>query len=216
MKKIVLIASLVAVSTAASYSQGLVSINQTLNKVSTNTTASVTGAVDGNGKYAFELLFVNGNTTIASTANQLNGNAGNVAIWTDTGVSGANGFGLNRGKLVSGTSVSVASWTAPGPTLDNGSSFIIVGWSTADYGSTWAGMIAQLQTGLAAGGYFGTTAVSIGFAGGGASSLPAYNEWASVASGNLILQQVVATPEPGTIALAGLGGLSLLALRRKK
>jgi len=216
MKKIITIAALVALGTAASYSQGLISISLTTAKISTNTTANVTGVVDGNGAFAFELLYANVGMSASATNISL---PSNLALWTDSTVGGVNGFGLNRGKLTAGGSVSASGWVAPGVSYDNARNFIIVGWSTT-LGSTWANVVNLINgaglDSVAGVNFFGTTTLSTGFAGGGSVPLPAVNEWANVASGTLVLQQVVPTPEPGTIALAGLGGLSLLALRRKK
>jgi len=212
MKKILTIAAVVALGTVASYSQGLVSISQPTAKISTNTALNVTGLVDGSGQFNFELLYAN--VGIAASATNILV-AGNLALWTDSTVSGVNGFGLNRGKLTAGGSVAAAGWTAPGVTYDNARAFIIVGWS-ASYG-TWANVVSAIDgSGLTAGGFFGTTALGTGFAGGGSVPLVAVNEWANVPGGTLVLNQVVAAPEPGTLALSALGGASLLLFRRKK
>jgi len=222
MKKTLIVAAVAAIAALSSQAQGLVSINQTLQVIKTNTTTSVSGFVDGSGAYNFVLLY-SADTALASTANQLLGNAGNVSLWTDSGVTGVNGFGISRGKLTSGTSVAATGWTVPGASYDNLRSVIIVGWSAA-YGASWSAISAAVASGnLAAGGYFGVTAVGTSYAGGGTGSLPAVSAWSANAipgatpmGNSLILQQVAAVPEPGTLVLAGLGGLSLLAFRRKK
>lgn len=223
MKKILLITSVIALAAVTGYSQGLVSINLGGGAlVSTNSASNVSGKAYGSGATGFYYeLLVSSNTGQSATANQLNGSASNLALWTDSGVSGTSGAtGLNAGKITSGTSVAAAGTTAPGATYDNEFSYIIVGWS-GNYGTTWSQVSALLAQGLAAGGYFGTTAVSFNVAGGGNAGLPAVNLWGNQTgttgygtSQGLVLAQV--TPEPGTIALAGLGIASLFALRRKK
>ena len=212
MKKILTISALVALGTVATYAQGLVSIGQPTQVVSTN--GATIGRVTGASGYAFELLYST-DLTLTSAANAINGPGGTLALWTDSGVSGINGIGLNAGKITAAGSAAATGWTAPGLSYDNQRSVIVVGWSTALYGSTWAGLVSQLQAGLAPGGYFGVTTVAQMAAGGGAGSLPAINAW-SVLPNAFSLNLVTPVPEPATIALAGLGGLALLALRRKK
>jgi len=214
MKKILALTALVAMGAIATYAQGLVSIAQSTAIVSTN--GPTIGQITGTGAYAFELLYST-DLTLTSAANAINGSPSTLALWTDSTVTGINGTGLNHGKITASASAAATGWTAPGLTYDNQRSVIVVGWSTAQYGSTWAGLVSQLTQagGLAAGGYFGVTTVGQMAAGGGSGSLPAVNAW-SVLPTAFTLNQVTATPEPATIALAGLGGLSLLALRRKK
>ncbi len=223
MKKITVIAALALISSIPSFGQGLVSIGLTSGTlVTTNSSQNVSGKAFGSGATGFYYeLLVSSNTGQSSTANQLNGSASNLALWTDSTVAGTSGAtGLNAGKITSGTSVSATGTVAPGSSYDNSFSYIIVGWS-GNYGTTWAQVSSLLASGLAAGGYFGTTPVSLNYAGGGNSSLPAVNLWGNQTgtsgygtSQGLVLAQV--TPEPGTIALAGLGIASLLAIRRKK
>ena len=221
MKKILTIAAVVALGTVASYSQGLVSISLTGGAlVSTNTTGNVSGKANGGGNFLYELL-ISSNLNLPATNNQIQ-NAANLAVWSDSGVSGTTGAALNAGKITAVGSASATGWTAPGVSYDDPMSYIIVGWSS-NLGANWAS-VASLITGggltPGANSFFGTTAIALNFAGGGTVPLPAVNLWANPtgtlgygAPGALVLTQV---PEPSIIALAGLGGLSLLLFRRRK
>jgi hypothetical protein len=225
MKKILTIAAVVALGTVVSYSQGLISINSAVSQVSTNTTAGVSGKATGAGNpFLFEVLY-SSDTTLTGSANNIlgaiNGGSNNIALWTDSTVSGNNGTGLGGGKIVSGSSVAATGWTVPGVVYDNARAVIVVGWS-ASYGANWTTVASLIQgAGLSAGGFFGTSAVGLSYAGGGSSGLPAVNVFAGGGAGGIIpntflLNQVTIIPEPTTMALAGLGGLSLLLFRRRK
>jgi len=213
MKKIFTIGALVAVGAMASHAQGLITISQTSAVIKTNTTANVTGNVSGTSAYTFEALY-SSNLSLNSTNNQVL-NPANLSLWTDTGVSGVNGTGLNAGKLTSAASAAATGWTVPGAVYDNQRSVIIVGFSST-YG-TWANVVAAINgSGLTPGGFFGATSIGLSFAGGGAGSLPAQNLWAGITPTSLVLQQVVPTPEPTTMALAALGSAAMLLIRRRK
>jgi hypothetical protein len=222
MKKTLAITALAVITATVSYAQGLVSISLTGgNLVTTNSALGVSGKTTGVNAFYYELL--DSTAILGSTANQIYGSASNFALWTDSTVSGVNGTGISAGKVTSGSSVAALNWAVGQASyaLSTPDSYIIVGWS-ANYGTTWSAVANQIEQGtLAAGGYFGVTAVGVSAAGGGTSSLPAANLWnnsTGVAgqglSAGLILTQVV--PEPCTMALLGLGGLSLLVIRRRK
>ncbi len=137
MKKIIIIAGVAALAAVSSQAQGLVSIiNGTAGNIKTNTAGNVSGNVSGANQYFFELL-ISANTSLASTANQIYGNAGNFGLWSDSGVTGVNGTGINAGKISASASTTATGWTAPGLAYDNLFSVLIVGWS-ANFGSTWA------------------------------------------------------------------------------
>ena len=225
MKKVLTLVTAVGLSTVVSYSQGLVSIYANTVQAYTNN-LGVLGKASGtvpNGYY-FDLLYSANLGISASATNLLN--SANLSLWTDSGVSGTAGAGLSAGKITSGTSVAASGWTLPGATYDNERAYIIVGWS-GGYGTTWASISNTIATtGLANGGWFGTTILAYNYAGGGASSLPAVNMWGNQTStsgfgltggaNQIVLNQISAVPEPSTFALAALGGASLLLFRRRQ
>jgi hypothetical protein len=142
-------------------------------------------------------------------------------LWMDSGVSGVSGATLTgSSKIVSGSSVAAIGWAEPGPSYDNPMAVMVVGWS-AIYGSTWSAVSSLLTgAGLSSDGYFGVTAVGVNTAGGGTATLPAVNQWINGGgyAGYQPLGVLILTPgpEPSTMVLAGLGGLSLWLLRRRK
>lgn len=94
--------------------------------------------------------------------------------------------------------------------------FEIVGWSSS-LGTTWSSIQSQLNNNWSAGGFFGTSTV-----GQATSGVPPLGTPASLfgtGTGQVApftMYTVTPVPEPTTLALAGLGGLSLLLLRRRK
>ena len=141
---------------------------------------------------------------------------GQLSTWSDSGLRATNSNSAGRLTPVAGSTQVTVPW-ASGTTQ----SVMMVGWS-ANMGATYAAAIAYVTAnssstaaffGVSATGYiapnsanpgnavFGTSATSFG--------LP-------ILSVNTPLNLVVTVPEPGTMALAGLGGLAMLSLRRKK
>jgi len=96
---------------------------------------------------------------------------------------------------------------------------MLVGWSSA-LGSTWASVSALLAENFAGQSnqnlFFGSTPIGTitPFSTAGAGDPTLFP--ATYANSTLTLYSAVPSPEPTTLALAGLGGLSALFLRRRK
>jgi len=217
-------------STALGYSQGTI-IMQNVNAsyfISTNTAAFGSGLSGISGPTAnvantflYALLIQPYNASLTTNY------AGSSAGWTFA----EGGTNVQTGAVkapggASGTGIGI--WGAPtGATYDTGTreNFILVGWSS-NLGLTWAGVQGQLNTGSwATNGFFGVSALGNTYAGGGPASLPAVTIWGTGAGpgaqglpGGFNLYAVTSgtIPEPTTMALVGLGGLSLLLFRRRK
>jgi hypothetical protein len=202
---------------ASSFGQGYVTVtgNQQSSTNTTLLTSAYTGGVQAGGtsgllapaasagNFKLELL-----TATSFTSTALFGNS-TLGGWLDTGIAGGgNSF---AGRLTAGSGLQALN-----AAIGNSQSWLIVSWS-ANLG-TWANVQSILTSGVStADGFIGWSLVGTGAA-AGAPPTPAF---AITGTGNAIptgwsLLAVTSAPEPGTIALAGLGGLSLLALRRKK
>jgi len=240
MKKLVITSACVLALASGAFAQGKVSwaaISASFVTVQTNATTfsslvgggstGIQGGTQGGtsvtpGAYLFELLY-NG-TSVPSTGGAVVATPSSLAAlngWSDAGLTAGNG--TTAGRLIvtgtTGTSVSVP-W-AIGTTQN----VMLVGWS-ANLGSTWATALATLNSSSALAavtgiGYFGMSTTGFIAAGGadpGAVLFGSGDSGLGTPIKSLLTQLNVVTPvpEPATIALAGLGGLALLALRRKK
>ena len=229
MKKLLTIAALIA-GTALGFSQGIIVMQNTSAGFAVSTNSAIWGSgqsgvsvatVSTANLYYYALLAQTYTGTL--TTNDATLGTWTLAEYATNAVTG----GMKAPGGSSGTGVS--PWTAPtdaGYTSGSREYYMIVGWS-ANLGSTWAAVQAQLDSntwtpssGL---GYFGVSALANTYAGGGPSSLPAVSVWGAgagtgsstgIPSGFQLYQ--VPVPEPTTMALAGLGGLSLLLFRRRK
>ncbi|MGA3284794.1 MAG: PEP-CTERM sorting domain-containing protein [Verrucomicrobiota bacterium] len=232
MKKLVLTAIALVAGATLGYSQGNIILVNSVSTfyISTNGTSIGLGtgvAYGPSTSYYYEVL--DSTVVVASTGNQLLFNLANQALWQDSGVSGDSNNSLKKGGIAdSPNPVSAAHWGAPtgndyttGPT----DYYIVVGWS-ANLGTTWAIAEANLNNNswqsLSTTPWFGTSAVAYQEAGGGTDALPAVSVWGSPAQSGLAGAglttgfQLLPVPEPSTMVLAGLGGLSLLLFRRRK
>jgi hypothetical protein len=171
-------------------------------------------AVAANG-YHWELLYLPGSaqSSTPTTLAALNG-------WADAGL-GASQTAAGSGRIqpVGPTTAAAVPWGA-GIT----DSIVLAGWSS-NLGSSWSQVIATLNSPAALGGvvgnaYFGLSIagyISPGsadpgaqFIGGGA------NAFGTPIQSTLTPLYLIPIPEPTSLALAGLGGLSLLLFRRQR
>jgi hypothetical protein len=217
MKKLIL--SIVTVGLAmGACAQGLVSLSDSSQQVSTNMVS--VGGTQGSmlqpaGTYYFELLFVpntgQGLPTFGTAT---------LGAWTDSTMSGTNqGNGIPTAAYIghiigqnAAAGEAVTGWLSGASAY-----YVVLGW-TANEGS-WAtvqnvleGNASWLTTGTA-GGLFGYSMV--GYAVGGTSPAPAtilFGTATGLINAGWDLNPV---PEPSVLALAGLGGLSLLLMRRR-
>lgn len=223
MKKILLIGGFVIASLGMANAQGTVKFYNTTSAfyVSTNGTAAngtTTGVIATStaapSGYYFALL-VNTGSPVSATPT-----SSGWALATSDGTTPITGNNYLLAGALSGTggaNGTAVSGVAPGASAY----FEVVGWS-ASLGTSWSQVAAEYQTGnWIAKGYFGfSTDASIATGGVGSpasSAATLFNTTGGIPTGFLLNGVAPAvTPEPGTIALAGLGIASLLALRRKK
>lgn len=243
MKKLVLTSIAALVGATLVHAQGTVTLQQlTTGLVWTNSSTGSGQITQPGGSYFYEVLDMTSASWTGLSANQqaaatnLLANPSDVSLWTDSGVSGSDpniGTGAKSG-ISGGVSTVASNWGAPqGATYSSGSIdyYVIVGWSSSE-GSSWSTVSAELSGNtLVVGGFFGETYVAFNYAGGGTSGLGAPTLFGSSPNGttglagsgglgtgpdSLTLNQVTVTPEPGTLALAAVGGISMLLLRRRK
>jgi len=197
MKKLAAIICLSALTTGA-FAQGLVTFNNgPTSQISTGSAGNTAAIAAGNaGGYLFALL------TSASAS-------GPFAI-TTPGVYATNTAGA--GRLAGGT-VGVPGWAAQASM-----SYEVAGWSVnlgTTFNPAWL-----TGTGFGANGFFGVSAVATGTAGGGSPvPAPAWNIFGGSGITGFNLSPVTGgapTPEPTSMALAGLCAAALLIFRRRK
>jgi len=216
--------------------QGTISIQIGAGTVVTNT-GTASGPTKGQ-TYDYELLDMtqtayNGLSGAQKTGvYALGANQTDISLWTDAGISGVNTGGLTAGGINgqgAAGGVAAANWSAPtsaDQTTAGIDYYTVVGWS-ATLG-TWSTISSELLAGTLTTGanqFFGQTLTAYNYSGGGPNSLPAVNAFSTSGAtglagsgmssipGSLVLAPI---PEPATLALAGLGGLSMLFLRRRK
>jgi hypothetical protein len=186
--------------------------------LSPNIAQTVGGTSTAANSYYYELLY-----NSAGTAQAAPTSLAALANWKDAGLAAVNNTGTaGRLQTINPTTAATVPW-AQG-TYD---SIVLVGWS-ANLGVNWTTANANLQNYSTAEtsigvGYFGVTAA--GYITPNTSPASGATLWGSAAnpsgtpifSPNTQLDELgVTVPEPGTLALAALGGASLLLFRRKK
>ena len=217
MKKVILALSLFSVAVVG-YSQGLVStINPSTALITTNNSVTLaSGPTQGANNYYFALLTApTASFGVAASVPTLSALA-NGTGWTYTGITTASI--ASAGRENGGANVATTAGWPAGVT----NSFILVGWS-ANLGTTWSAVAAEILNGNDAGGYVGESSVGFGQAGGGPDSLPAFVLFGTGAestgtpiTSGFALNYIVPVPEPTTLALTALGGAAMLFIRRKK
>jgi len=238
MKKLILTGLAMVAGAVLVHAQGTISINSVANTATTNTGTVSGAAYTGVGSYTYELLDMSQSAYGALTANQqagaysLGANQSDISLWTDSGISGANSSVAAKGGITGlggATGTAASNWAAPtGGSYSTAAIdyYTVVGWSSSL--GNWSTISAELLAGsltTAPGQFFGQTLTAYNYSGGGPSSLPAVNAFGNSGAtglagsglasniGSLVMAPV---PEPATLALAGLGGLSMLFLRRRK
>jgi len=230
MKKFLSIIAVAGVA-AASYGQGTVIFATSASAathVSANTSvggttfAQITGAANS---YYFALFASSTATTVLGSSAAIVGGTGanlnsgasyvfNDANWTFVSYGASSG---STGKfLPSGTVNSDSTTTVPFATAASPINVVTIGWSS-NIGSTVASLEAFFAgTSGQTSGFTGEVAVNTISAGSvpGSGNATANNVFSGITG--LKLGEVTPTPEPTSIALGVMGGLSLLALRRKK
>jgi hypothetical protein len=223
MKKLITTLALASLATGV-FAQGQIYFYNlgggvTTNAVTSQFASGYTATPGGSGKiastangYYFTLLY----DTAAVPANNNPLTAG----WSQVTVGGTPVIGTNYNGIAGdmqgpkGTTTMLPDNWAAGQS----GSFIIVGWS-ASLGTTWSQVSGELAANWASvtGAYNWFGVSSIGTGTPTASPAAPYNTFGGTGAPTaLVLNEVGTVPEPATMALAALGGASLLLFRRKK
>jgi hypothetical protein len=163
-----------------------------------------------------------------------------LGLWVDSGVTGFTGSALAAGRITAlggAGGTTAANWAAPSGASYSASAidyYMIVGWTTGGTLTSWGSVSNAIAGGSlpeTALSFYGQSAIYNNAAGGGAALLPVVNVFATSAgstglagtgtpsgdvAGLIQLNPIASVPEPTTLALAGLGGIATLFLRRRK
>jgi hypothetical protein len=230
MKKLITIMAAVAVVSIAAQGQGFVNFANSSaagSKISTNGIAggAALGLAAGPVNSFYFALFVS--TTATNVAGSGTGavvppaqGTGSGYVWSDSNWSFSGAYATNAasaGRVSGNTSSTGTGAVVTGVAGGGFAQFVVVAWS-ANLGST----LSALQTSLAN----MSSVVGVSFLGESAvSGSVQVGDGVSVANPTILaasgavpgftVGELAATPEPGTLALAALGGASLLMFRRK-
>lgn len=206
MKKRLALAVLLGIA-SMSFGQGYVSFaNTSTTRVSNDGLLQAAAPV---GSYYYELIVAPQGT--ASVPNDLAGWTG-VALGTNT---------LTAGRMFGNNVDGFAAVQVPGYAPGTSAAFAVVGWS-ANFGSTYADALATWN-GFYSYGYYPGFPALFGISGiAPAVQLAAfggpYNSvWGFAVNGGIqgMNLNYITIPEPGTLALTGLGAATLLLYRRR-
>jgi len=245
MKKVLSTIAIVVTSTAV-FAQGYLNFNATTIPIAQTNTAVSTlfgglgvGGVIGNtaagtgagvSGYLYALLVSPYTGTITSDTTVWDGSwslaLATVGANTAVPITSSNGIAAGRvtASTPGGTSAIQLTGWANG-TYDN---IVLVGWS-ANLGTSWSVVSSLLSTIAAApgnnaiSGFFGESSIgyyspNTGTPGGALFNAAADANGTPINNGsaNPMYLYALPIPEPGTMALAGLGGLALMLIRRRK
>jgi len=237
MKKIIALIASVLGLTLISYGQGTVSLNGSTYLVTTNTGTGTSGLTGGNKQFYYTVLVSTyGGATpsaisLTGGASQFSGSVG--SGWTWAGIYGTNNA-VTKGGIQAPSTQSLAPGIWDGGTVNGtytGATtryYEVIGWS-ANEGSDWGTISNSIVTGTwsvtGAGAWFGASLIGFNYSGGNGSGEGATSLFATSAATGLlgsglttalVLSPITAVPEPSTMALAALGGASLLLFRRRQ
>jgi len=227
MKKILTTLAAIAVVSIGAQAQGLVNFANSASagsKISTNSVGggaatALTGTTAGTFYYA--LFYSAAATTVNGSASSVIPSVASAGtyVWSDANWTFSGSYATNTataGRVQGNTSANGPGATVAGLAGGSFAQFVVVGWS-ASLGSTISALQAAIAGGqFNPGQYIGQSAVSGSVQVGDGVSVP--NPAIIAASGSVtgFTLGVLPVPEPGTMALAALGGASLLLFRRKK
>jgi hypothetical protein len=222
------VALIAALGIPSAFGQGTIVFgNTTTTKISTNSVVggaatgltSATTTAGGSENFYFALFYSTSQTSVSgSTAAVLGTNgvyAFNASGWVNGSQSSLSTNGVAAGRFQPSSPNSDGSASVSALTGGTSADFVVIGWS-ANIGSTVAALQAWLANPTSAG-WVGESAVSGTLTPGtlgstGASGL--FGTATGLIPGWTL--GLVSVPEPGTLALAAIGGASLLLFRRKK